>query len=102
MDDLTPEQVNALRLVDNKSNESEWDFDLLAKEFDEVDMSAFDFDWATDAFEDAELERMMADEVEARKREVHRVTIDCRDEQETLSVAELLRESGYKPKIQNS
>lgn len=28
VDDLTPEQVNALRLVDNKSNESDWDFDL--------------------------------------------------------------------------
>lgn len=26
VDDLTPEQVNALRLVDNKSNESNWDF----------------------------------------------------------------------------
>lgn len=24
VDDLTPEQVNALRLVDNKSNESDW------------------------------------------------------------------------------
>ena len=32
VDDLTPEQVNALRLVDNKSNESDWDFDLLAEE----------------------------------------------------------------------
>lgn len=25
VDDLTPEQVNAMRLVDNKSNESDWD-----------------------------------------------------------------------------
>lgn len=32
VDDLTPEQVNALRLVDNKSNESDWDYDLLANE----------------------------------------------------------------------
>ena len=44
-DDLTPEQVNALRLVDNKSNESDWDFDLLAEELPELDLSAFDFDW---------------------------------------------------------
>lgn len=43
--DLTPEQVNALRLVDNKSNESEWDFDLLKEELPELDLSAFDFDW---------------------------------------------------------
>lgn len=45
VDDLTPEQVNALRLVDNKSNESDWDFDLLADELPGVDLSAFDFDW---------------------------------------------------------
>lgn len=45
VDDLTSEQVNALRLVDNKSNESDWDFDLLADELPELDLSAFDFDW---------------------------------------------------------
>ena len=45
VDDLTPEQVNALRLVDNKSNESDWDFDLLKDELPELDLSAFDFDW---------------------------------------------------------
>lgn len=45
VDDLTPEQVNALRLVDNKSNESGWDFDLLKDELPELDLSAFDFDW---------------------------------------------------------
>lgn len=44
VDDLTPEQVNALRLVDNKSNESDWDFDLLKDELPELDLSAFDFD----------------------------------------------------------
>lgn len=45
VDDLTPEQVDALRLVDNKSNESDWDFDLLKDELPELDLSAFDFDW---------------------------------------------------------
>lgn len=45
VDDLTPEQVNALRLVDNKSNESDWDLDLLADELLVLDLSAFDFDW---------------------------------------------------------
>ena len=45
VNDLTPEQVNALRLVDNKSNESAWDFDMLAEELPELDLSAFDFDW---------------------------------------------------------
>lgn len=45
VDELTPEQVNALRLVDNKTNESDWDFDILKEELVEVDLSAFDFDW---------------------------------------------------------
>ena len=45
VDDLTPEQVNALRLVDNKTNESPWDLDLLAAELPELDLSAFDFEW---------------------------------------------------------
>ena len=43
VDDLTPEQVNALRLIDNKSNESDWDYDLLADEIPCLDLSAFDF-----------------------------------------------------------
>lgn len=46
VDDLTPEQVNTLRLVDNKSNESGWDYDLLAAELGTLDMTAFDFDWS--------------------------------------------------------
>ena len=45
VDDLTPDQVNALRLVDNKTNESPWDLDLLATELPELDLSAFDFEW---------------------------------------------------------
>ena len=45
VEDLTEEQVKALRIVDNKSNESEWDFDLLADELAELDLSGFDFDF---------------------------------------------------------
>ena len=45
VDELTEEQVKALRLVDNRSNESDWDFDLLADEIPGLDLSAFDFDW---------------------------------------------------------
>lgn len=45
VDDLTPEQVNALRIVDNKSNESAWDMDLLADELEKIDLTGFDFDF---------------------------------------------------------
>lgn len=46
-DDLTPEQIKALRLADNKTNESEWDDDLLGAELGDIldiDMNAFGFD----------------------------------------------------------
>ena len=45
VDDLTPEQVKALRIVDNKSNESPWDFDILPDELADIDLSGFDFDF---------------------------------------------------------
>lgn len=45
VEDLTEEQVKALRIVDNKSNESPWDFDILPDELAELDFSGFDFDF---------------------------------------------------------
>ena len=57
VDDLTPEQVNALRLVDNKSAEdgAAWDFDMLSMELPEIDLSAFDFDWDFQDTDETEL-----------------------------------------------
>ena len=57
VDDLTPEQVNALRIVDNKSAEdgSVWDFDMLSMELPEIDLSAFDFDWDFQDTDETEL-----------------------------------------------
>lgn len=46
-DDLTDEQIKALRLADNKTNESDWDLDLLNMELDDItdiDMTDFGFD----------------------------------------------------------
>lgn len=64
VDDLTPEQVNALRLVDNKSNESDWDFDLLKDELPDLDLSAFDFDWGISDDITKEVEEDEAPEVD--------------------------------------
>lgn len=64
VDDLTPEQVNALRLVDNKSNESDWDFDLLADELPDLDLDGFDFDWGLPEDETEEVVEDEAPEVD--------------------------------------
>lgn len=44
-DELSEEQVAKLRLLDNKLNESDWDFDLLGEELFDLDMSDFELDW---------------------------------------------------------
>lgn len=45
MDDLNKDEVQKLRLLDNKLNESDWDFELLAEQVPELDFSGFDIDW---------------------------------------------------------
>ena len=65
VEDLTEEQVKALRIVDNKSNESEWDFDFLPDELAEIDLSAFDFDFGIeDEEEETEIVEDEAPEVD--------------------------------------
>lgn len=41
---LTPEQVNAYRLADNKLNESDWDMKLVVEELRELDSAGFDIE----------------------------------------------------------
>lgn len=44
IDDLTEDEVKALRIMDNKSTESEFDFEMLKEEFSSLDTSGFDLD----------------------------------------------------------
>ena len=66
VEDLTEEQVKALRIVDNKSNESPWDFDFLADELADISLDGFDFDFGidTDAEEETEIVEDEAPEVD--------------------------------------
>ena len=68
-DDLTDDQIKALRLADNKTNESDWDFDFLDIELDDIDidMSQFGFDLGDDADETPEIiEDEAPEDVETR------------------------------------
>lgn len=53
VDELTDEQVKALRIIDNKTNESPWDYDLLSDELADIDLSEFDFDFGIDLPEES-------------------------------------------------
>ena len=44
-DDLTEEQIKKLRNLDNKLNESEWYYDLLKFDIEDLDFSGFEVDW---------------------------------------------------------
>ena len=62
MDELSQDQVDKLRLLDNKLNESEWDMDLLAEEIPDLDWDGFDIDWGLPE-EEEPVEEIIEDEV---------------------------------------
>lgn len=80
-DDLTPEQIKAFRLADNKVSElAEWDFDLLDLELADIDldMSEFGFDFSddeeepTDVVED-EYDEETPTEPKAKRGDIYRL-----------------------------
>lgn len=103
VDDLTPEQVRALRLVDNKTNESPWDIDLLALDLDDLDLTGFDFDWGLPEAEEPEVEEDEAPDVDEINPPITKVgniwqlgrhRLMCGDSTSTECVQELM--GGYK------
>lgn len=96
-ENMTEEQIKAYRLVDNKLNESEWDFNLLDAEleqlFADIDMSLFGFD--------AE----MSDEEEKKKKvefeikERYEVHIICKDEKQMEQVYNKTKGLGVECKL---
>ncbi|WP_209019088.1 ParB N-terminal domain-containing protein [Peptoniphilus raoultii] len=56
-DDLTPEQIKAFRLADNKVSEfAEWDFELLESELEMLEISELDFDMSEFGFNSDDLD----------------------------------------------
>lgn len=64
MEELTEEQAQQLRLLDNKLNESEWDAELLAEDIPEIDWSGFEIDWEIEELEEMEDDAVDIMEVE--------------------------------------
>ena len=96
VDNLTEEQVKALRIVDNKTNESEWDMDILAEELDELDLGDFDFSFAfeDDLLEDIDTENLASKEPPINWLKVGKLKVAVTDEEiETI-------ENLYKKYIQ--
>lgn len=77
-DDLTPYQIKAYRLADNKTAEhSNWDYSLLDLEINELnmefDMSDFGFDDYED--QDLELDNLFDEEPETKNKDTFKLTL---------------------------
>lgn len=100
-DDLTPAQIKAFRLADNKVGElAMWDWDLLSDEMEEldelgIDMSDFGFLSLDDEDEPQEAPQDLSDEV----KEVYEVIIECGSEGEQEAVYYRLTQEGYKCRV---
>ncbi|NEU28820.1 ParB N-terminal domain-containing protein [Paenibacillus polymyxa] len=58
VDDLTPEQVRAFRIADNKTAEyADWNFELLAQELEELKLA--DYDLSLTGFDMSECEKLL-------------------------------------------
>lgn len=109
-DDLTPAQIRAFRIADNKTAEiAGWDYDALLQEFQEL--SAEDFDLNLTGFNeyeqteygqpDALPERPDRDEFKEYEKEADsevlqsfNVVINCEDEAEKATLAQIIHETG--------
>lgn len=102
VEDLTEEQVKALRIVDNKSNESPWDFDFLADELAELDLSNFSFDFVIDDEEEAETNSKLQTserELEPYKYIHYLVTIETNDHDRYVEIMKTIEEMGATVKM---
>ena len=100
-DELTPEQIKAFRLVDNKTAEfAEWDAELLPLELADIaaDLSAFGFD-LPEPGEPEEKPDGGQKETSFNYQEQYGVIVMCESEAHQEEVYETLRGMGYDCKV---
>ena len=97
LEELTEEQIKAYRLVDNKLNESEWDYSLLDEELEnlteDIDMDLFWFEI------DEQQEKETKKKVEFEIKEKYEVHIICKDEKEMEQVYNKVKGYGQECKL---
>lgn len=98
---LTDDEIRELRIVDNKTNESAWDFAALDEELSDLDFSDFDFDFpdiAADSSGDG-IARKPSTGTDFQYQEQYGVIVTCADEAEQEAVYNRLTEEGYECKV---
>lgn len=97
-DDLTPEQVKAFRLVDNKTAElAGWDFEALQVELDGLDDGLTEFGFGDEVISDFDLEGLMkVDDNKPKNR--FDVVVTCQSEKEQEAALKLLKDNCFLAK----
>lgn len=78
-DNLTEEQVKKLRVIDNKTNESDWDFDLLKQDICDLNFDGFEIDWgipeekAIGSDDDFDIDAAVPEEPTAQRGDVYQL-----------------------------
>ena len=97
LEELTEEQIKAYRLVDNKLNESEWDYSLLDEELEnlteDIDMNLFGFEL------EEQQEKETKKKVEFEIKEKYEVHIICKDEKQMEQVFNDVKGYGQECKL---
>lgn len=97
LEELTEEQIKAYRLVDNKLNESEWDYNLLDEELEnleeDINMDLFGFDLAE------EIEQEEVEKVEFEKRKIYKLIVEFENKKASEKLYKKLSSEGYICKI---
>lgn len=98
LEELTEEQIKAYRLIDNKLNESDWDFSLLDEELEnlteDIDMNLFGFDMDEEVEQKVETEK-----VEFEKRKICKVIVEFENKKAAEKLYKQLAGEGYICKI---
>ncbi len=94
-DDLTPEQIKAFRLADNKVAEfSEWDMDLLMVELDDIDIDMKEFGFENLEFDEA-VEENEVDDIS----DIEVIIIEPENPSELEAQFNKLQKEGYNCRI---
>ncbi len=107
--DLTPDEIRAFRLLDNKLHEkSSWDVDALNAELADLDFdfAPFDVDFNLDAdvdfkFDDESATKDAANEKDGALEPSYQIVVTCDDEDEQAALYERLIQEGYRAKLCN-
>lgn len=94
VDELTDEQVKALRIVDNKSNESPWDMDFLADELAEIDLSGFDLDFGINAVDENDIPNVEEKELKPYKKVHYLITLDINENDKVIDLIKQIESVG--------